>query len=104
MLVIDDEAAQRELMTRFLRRQGFAVKTAPDGTTGLELARTSSPRVILLDVMMPEMDGWSVLEALKADVVTAKVPVVMVSFVAEATMSTAPVSYTHLTLPTIYSV
>ena len=89
VLVIDDEATQRELMKRFLRRQGFAVQTAADGKTGLELARTSPPRVILLDVMMPEMDGWSVLEALKADVATAKVPVVMVSFVAEAAMSTA---------------
>ncbi|MGI4977732.1 MAG: ATP-binding response regulator [Janthinobacterium lividum] len=89
VLVIDDEAEQRDLMTRFLQRQGFAVQTAADGRTGLELARRLLPRVILLDVMMPEMDGWSVLEALKADVATAKVPVVMVSFVAEAAMSTA---------------
>jgi signal transduction histidine kinase/DNA-binding response OmpR family regulator len=89
VLVIDDEAAQRELMTRFLRRQGFAVRTASDGRTGLELARSLAPRVILLDVMMPGMDGWSVLEALKADAATARVPVVMVSFVAEASTSAA---------------
>ena len=89
VLVIDDEAAQRELMTRFLRRQGFAVRTASDGRTGLELARSLAPRVILLDVMMPGMDGWSVLEALKADAATAKVPVVMVSFVAEPSTSAA---------------
>ena len=105
VLVIDDEAAQRELMTRFLRRQGFAVLTAAHGSAGLELARTSSPRVILLDVMMPDMDGWSVLEALKADAATANIPVVMVSFVAEAAMSAAlgaadavskPVDWTRL--------
>ena len=105
VLVIDDEAAQRELMTRFLRRQGFAVLTAAHGKAGLELARTSAPRVILLDVMMPDMDGWSVLEALKADRATANVPVVMVSFVAEAALGAAlgaadsvskPVDWTRL--------
>ena len=105
VLVIDDEAAQRELTTRFLRRQGFAVQTAADGRTGLELARRFSPRVILLDVMMPDMDGWSVLEALKTDVATTRIPVVMVSFVAEAAMSAAlgavdavakPVDWTRL--------
>ena len=89
VLVIDDEAAQRELMTRFLRRQGFAVRTASDGRTGLDLARSLAPRAILLDVMMPGLDGWSVLEALKADAATARIPVVMVSFVAEPSASVA---------------
>ncbi len=89
VLVIDDEASQRELMTRFLSRQGFSVRTAADGRVGLELARQLTPRVILLDVMMPDMDGWSVLEALKADTTTAGIPVVMVSFVAEPSTSAA---------------
>ncbi len=71
VLVIDDEASQRELMSRFLRRQGFAVRTAADGASGIDVARSSNPRVILLDVMMPGMDGWSVLEALKDDPATA---------------------------------
>ena len=74
-------------MTRFLERQRFAVRTAGDGRTGLDLARTLKPRVILLDVMMPEMDGWSVLSILKADPETAGIPVVMVSFVADAVLS-----------------
>ncbi|MFK5600577.1 response regulator, partial [Methylobacterium sp. HMF5984] len=87
VLVIDDEANQRELMTRFLERQRFAVRTAGDGRTGLDLARSLKPRAILLDVMMPEMDGWSVLAALKADPDTAGIPVVMVSFVADAALS-----------------
>ena len=89
VLVVDDEAAQRDLTTRFLQRQGFAVITASDGKAGLELARARQPRVILLDVMMPGMDGWAVLNALKADPVTAKIPVVMVSFVADAATSAA---------------
>jgi PAS domain S-box-containing protein len=87
VLVIDDEAAQRDLMIRFLERQGFAVRTAADGRSGLELARSLMPRVILLDVMMPGMDGWSVLSALKADPDTGKIPVVMVSFVADPGLS-----------------
>lgn len=89
VLVIDDEASQRELMTRFLQRQGFTVQTATDGKSGLELAQTLLPRVILLDVMMPGLDGWSVLNTLKADPSTASIPVVMVSFVADASLSAA---------------
>jgi len=105
VLVVDDEAAQRELTTRFLQRQGFAVRTASHGQSGLELARALKPRVILLDVMMPGMDGWAVLNALKANPQTAKIPVVMVSFVADPATSAAlgaadavpkPVNWMHL--------
>ncbi|SDM55389.1 PAS domain S-box-containing protein [Methylobacterium phyllostachyos] len=105
VLVIDDEANQRELMTQFLERQRFAVRTAGDGRTGLDLARSLKPRAIPLDVMMPEMDGWSVLAALKADPKTAGIPVVMVSFVADAALSASlgaveavpkPVDWTRL--------
>ena len=56
----------------------------PTVAAGIELARSLQPRVILLDVMMPDLDGWAVLKALKADSVTADIPVVIVSFVAEA--------------------
>lgn len=87
VLVIDDEASQRDLMGRFLTRQGFAVRTAADGRTGLDLARSLTPRVILLDVMMPEIDGWAVLATLKADAATRDIPVVMVSLVADAALS-----------------
>ncbi len=83
VLVIDDDAAQRDLLTRFLEREGFGVRTAPDGKTGLEMARSLQPRAILLDVMMPSMDGWSVLSQLKADAALATIPVVMVTFVNE---------------------
>ena len=83
VLVIDDDPAQRDLLGRFLEREGFAVRTAPDGKLGIALARTLHPRAILLDVMMPQMDGWSVLGALKADPALAAIPVVMVTFVNE---------------------
>ncbi len=89
VLVVDDDAAQRDLLTRFLEREGFAVRTASDGRTGLELARAIRPRAILLDVMMPQMDGWSVLSALKADPNLADIPVVMASFVNEPGLASA---------------
>ena len=79
VLVIDDEPDYRSLMTRFLRKEGFRVQLAADGRTGLELARKLRPRAILLDVMMPGIDGWSVLSALKADPNLADIPVVMVT-------------------------
>ena len=83
VLVIDDDPAQRDLLSRFLEREGFAVRTASDGTTGIAMARALRPRAILLDVMMPQMDGWSVLSTLKADASVASIPVVMVTFVNE---------------------
>ena len=83
VLVVDDDPAQRELMTRFLEREGFSARTTADGPAGLELARKLRPKAILLDVMMPGMDGWSVLSALKADPELASIPVVMVTFVNE---------------------
>ena len=83
VLVIDDDPAQRDLISRFLEREGFAVRAAADGPSGLEMARALHPRTVLLDVMMPRMDGWSVLSQLKADPALAAIPVVMVTFVNE---------------------
>ena len=88
VLVIDDEAAQRDLTTRFLQQQGFLVQTAVDGRSGLEFARTLLPKVILLDVMMPGMNGWSVLNALR-QINALWIPFVMVSFVADANLDYA---------------
>ncbi|MDJ0391325.1 response regulator [Roseomonas sp. E05] len=83
VLVVDDDVATRDLLARFLRREGFAVRTAADGRTGLAMARQLRPAAILLDVMMPRLDGWAVLSALKADPGLAETPVVMVTVVQE---------------------
>ena len=81
ILMIDDDPDQRALMTRFLSREGFQARTAENGRQGLELARSLRPRAILLDVLMPGVDGWSVLSLLKADPDLADIPVVMVTVV-----------------------
>ncbi|KQP40271.1 hypothetical protein ASF49_20970 [Methylobacterium sp. Leaf104] len=81
ILVIDDDTDQLALTTRFLYREGFQVRTATNGRSGLDLARKLRPRAILLDVMMPGVDGWSVLSQIKSDALLAPIPVVMVTSV-----------------------
>ncbi len=89
VLVVDDDRAQLDLMSRFLAREGFTPRTALDGPTGLALARDLRPRAILLDVTMPGMDGWSVLSALKSDTQLADIPVVMVTFLNERALASS---------------
>jgi DNA-binding NarL/FixJ family response regulator len=79
VLVIDDEADIRELIALELSLEGFDVITAGDGADGLALARSEAPEVIVLDLMMPGIDGWEVLRRLKADSELAGVPVVILS-------------------------
>src|SRR4051812_45461075 len=67
VLVIDDDPAFRDLVTRFLGKEGFRVVTAPDGDEGLIQARQLLPDLVTLDVLMPGLDGWAVLAALKAE-------------------------------------
>jgi len=79
VLVIDDDPSVRELAGRSLLQEGYAVHTAASGEEGLALARQLRPDVITLDVMMPGMDGWTVLQQLKGDPDLASIPVVMMS-------------------------
>jgi signal transduction histidine kinase/DNA-binding response OmpR family regulator len=81
VLVIDDDPMQRDLMQRYLRKEGFTVCTASGGAQGLRLARQLLPAAITLDVMMPDVDGWSVLSALKADPLLNDIPVIMLTMV-----------------------
>ena len=77
ILVIDDDPAARDLTRRILVREGYRVIEAPDGETGLRLAREQRPRLITLDILMPGMDGWAVLAALKSDPGLEPVPVIL---------------------------
>ena len=79
VLIIDDDPHSAELVERQLSSAGFTSIKATNGEQGLELARQLLPDVITLDVMMPGLDGWQVLQAIKSDPITASIPVVMMS-------------------------
>jgi len=83
VLVIDDDPAVRDLMQRFLSKEGLRVVVAADGKEGLRLARELRPDAITLDVLMPGMDGWAVLTALKDDPALTEIPVIMITIVDE---------------------
>jgi adenylate cyclase len=85
ILVIDDDPSARELLQLMLNKEGYAVALAADGSEGLRLARELQPAVIVLDVLMPEPDGWAVLSSVKDDPELTGIPVVMVTIVEEAT-------------------
>jgi len=99
VLVVDDEAAVRDLMQRFLAKEGFRVVTAAGGEEGLRRARELLPDAITLDVMMPGMDGWAVLSALKADPDVADVPVIMLTIVDDRNLGYALGASDYLTKP-----
>jgi PAS domain S-box-containing protein len=80
-LVIDDDRVFRDLLMRFLEKEGFRVAAAADGEEGLRLAREMQPSLITLDIVMPGLDGWGVLKGLKADATLANIPVVMITIV-----------------------
>jgi DNA-binding response OmpR family regulator len=78
-LVIDDEAPIRLLCRVNLEAEGVEVLEAADGATGLEIAKREKPDAILLDVMMPGLDGWSVAERLLSDEVTGAIPIIFLT-------------------------
>ena len=99
VLVVDDDPATRDLIARGLQKEGFRVLLAGSGEEALRLAREKRPDAISLDVLMPGTDGWSVLRALKADPLTAAIPVVMVSMLDDADVGLALGAADYLTKP-----
>jgi len=83
VLVIDDDSNTQEIVRRHLQREGYGVRLASSGADGLAQARQQRPDLIVLDVMMPVMDGWQVLHALRSDVELSSVPVLMQSMLNE---------------------
>jgi DNA-binding response OmpR family regulator len=83
VLVIDDEAPIRLLCKVNLEAEGMSVLEAADGPSGLDKARGEKPDVILLDVMMPGLDGWRVAEALLGDPLTQEIPIIFLTARAE---------------------
>ena len=83
ILIIDDDPTVRDLMKRQLERDGFGVLIAEDGPLGIKMAIEKQPDAVVLDILMPGMDGWSVLRTLKASKETANIPVIMASILDE---------------------
>jgi len=81
VLVIDDDPKVQRLIEMTLKPEGYALRFASDGREGLRLAQELRPGVITLDVLMPDMDGWSVLSALKANPELANIPVIMLTII-----------------------
>ena len=84
ILLVEDHQEIWDFLSRRLKRRGYEVIVAEDGENGLAKARSDAPDLVLLDMNLPVMDGWTVAKTLKSDEATRHVPV----------------SYTHLTLPT----
>jgi two-component system, OmpR family, alkaline phosphatase synthesis response regulator PhoP len=79
VLIVDDEISILEIARRYLEHAGFMVLEARDGLTGLNLARMQQPDVIVLDVMLPKLDGWRVLEELRFTSLERRIPVLMLT-------------------------
>jgi CheY-like chemotaxis protein len=99
VLVIDDDATARELIADHLKAEGFSVVTAAGGVEGLKFAKELRPTAITLDVMMPDLDGWSVLAALRQDPELAEIPVIMITIVDEHRRGIALGAAGYLTKP-----
>lgn len=99
VLVIDDDSNVRELIARTLTRDGFTVELAASGLEGIAKAKMLHPDVITLDVMMGQMDGWSVLSQLKADSETMDIPVIMLTMIDNRNRGFAIGASDYLTKP-----
>jgi adenylate cyclase len=83
ILVIDDDPTVREVVGRYLVREGFTFAEAAGGREGLRLARELNPAAITLDITMPDLDGWTVLAAIKGDPALADIPVILLTIIDE---------------------
>jgi signal transduction histidine kinase/DNA-binding response OmpR family regulator len=83
VMVVDDDSSSRHLLASIVRREGYRVIEATDGEAALALARENRPDIITLDVLMPRLDGWAVLAALKSDVELRDIPVIIVTVLAD---------------------
>jgi CheY-like chemotaxis protein len=99
VLVIDDDPTARELIATHLAGEGFAVETATNGVDGLKKARALRPAAITLDVLLPDVDGWTVLAALKGEPALSGIPVVIVTIVDEQRRGIALGAAGYLTKP-----
>jgi two-component system cell cycle response regulator DivK len=76
ILLVEDNELNRDMLSRRLERKGFEVLMAEDGAAGIELARTQSPDLILMDMRLPDIDGWSATRRLKDEEATRRIPII----------------------------
>lgn len=76
VLVVEDNELNRDMLVRRLQRRGFETAVAVDGQQGIDMARTVAPDVILMDMSLPNVDGWTATRALKADPATTGIPII----------------------------
>ena len=76
VLIVEDNDLSRDMLSRRLRRKGFEVLAAPDALVGMELAHEKLPNVILMDMSLPQVDGWEATRRLKADDTTSAIPII----------------------------
>ena len=76
LLLVEDNEMNRDMLSRRLRKKGYEVAIAVDGQAGLEMATSEGPELILMDMSLPVMDGWTATKRIKADDATNKIPVI----------------------------
>lgn len=103
ILVVDDDPDARELLSNYIFEQGAIIIPAASGEEALQLARQHQPDLITLDIMMPGLDGWATLQAIKADAQIADIPVVVVSIVADKSKATVLGAVDAVTKPVVQS-
>ena len=99
VLVVDDDPSARDLLKRFLNKEGFHVECAANGPDAINAAKDIRPKAITLDVMMPGMDGWAVLAKLKEEPLVADIPVIMLTIVDDKHFGHALGATEYLTKP-----
>ena len=99
VLVIDDDETALDISERILSKRGFSVITADNGEAGIVFAKSTGPDIIVLDVMMPEMDGWQVMEQLRSDPDTMNIPIIMQSMLGERELGLERGADDYLTKP-----
>ncbi len=99
ILIVDDDATHCELLSRVLARGGFRVLVAGNAHDGLEMARTARPDAIVLDLVMPDGDGWSLLETASVDIALSAIPIVVLSIVDDPRRSLSLGAVEHLLKP-----
>ncbi len=99
VLIVDDDPTVHDVLRATIAKEGYRLLHAYDGAQALELARAEKPDVITLDVMMPKLDGWSVLGKLKSDPALASIPVIMLTIVDERTMGYSLGASEYMTKP-----